>query len=448
MRGKKARLRPTVNLVSLGCAKNLVDSEVMSGLLQEQGFALVDAPEKADIVIVNTCAFIQEATQEAIDHLFAAVRLKQSGRVTRVIAAGCLPQRYGRKIAGLLPEIDGFVGPGSVSRVPEAVRKVWQGTRVRFLSGTHTLYTPDTPRLLLTPRHTAYVKVADGCDNRCRYCVIPSIRGPYRSRSLRSIVAEVQQLVMQGVKEFNLISQDTTFYGKDRSGAAGLERLLRQLVRVAGDVRWIRILYTHPGHFRPELLDIIRQEPKICKYLDMPIQHINSRMLEKMGRNITGPQLRRRIDYIRAKAPEVALRTTLIVGFPGETQAMFNELAAFVRETRFERLGVFAYSAEEGTPAARFARQVPLSVRHRRRDRIMKIQQAIAAELQSRNVGRELDVLIDEKQNATNAIGRTQFDAPEVDGVVMVKGRHLKPGDFCRVRITGSWAYDLAGETL
>ncbi|MDD5745916.1 MAG: 30S ribosomal protein S12 methylthiotransferase RimO [Candidatus Omnitrophica bacterium] len=434
-------------LISLGCAKNSVDSEVMLGVLREHGMRITAEPAGADVVIINTCAFIREAKEESIEAIFSAVGLKKQGKVKQVIVSGCLPQRYARELPRLLPEVDGFLGPGAVDRIYAVIEAVRQGRALPLPAEKSFLNTERTPRLRLTPPHYAYIKIADGCDNRCGYCVIPQIRGGYRSRPIDSVVREARDLAAQGVKEINLISQDTTFYGTDRYGRAMLDELLRKLARIK-DLPWIRILYTHPAHYTSELMKVIASEPKICKYIDMPVQHCNTAILRKMRRKTTGDQIRKRIAQVRREIPGVALRTTLIVGFPQETERIFKELAAFVREFEFDRLGVFAYSPEENTPAARMSGQVGAAVKERRRKEIMMLQQSIVERKNAACIGTTVPVLIDCVDNKGIACGRTQFDAPDVDGMVYVRGRGLHAGDMVPVRITESFMYDLKGERV
>lgn len=437
-----------VVLVSLGCAKNLVDSEIMLGILKSRGFKIVETLEDADAAIVNTCAFIKDAKQEAIDTIFDLLDLKKQGRLKRVIVAGCLPGRYQKELPDLLTEADGFLGPGNIDKIADVIDLSFRKSNNLFISGQkHYLYKNSTPRASLTPKHYAYVKIADGCNNCCSYCIIPQIRGDYQSRPIESIVKEVKLLVSRGVKEINLISQDTTFYGYDIYGCFSLDKLLRKLVKIRGLV-WIRVLYTHPLHLNRSVLKVIAAEPKICKYIDLPIQHINDKILRLMHRRVNGGQIKRLIDVIRLLIPKVVLRTSLIVGFPEETEGIFKELYEFIKQTEFERLGVFKYSVEENTKAALFKDQVSERIKQRRYKKIMFLQQTIVKKNQAAFIGKEIDVLIDDVLEKNTACGRSPYDAPEVDGVVYVQGKNLKAGDLIKVKITDSILYDLAGEKI
>ncbi|MFH1061294.1 MAG: 30S ribosomal protein S12 methylthiotransferase RimO [Candidatus Omnitrophota bacterium] len=434
-----------VALISLGCSKNLVDSEIMLGFLKKAGFTIKDDPNGVDVAIVNTCAFINDAKQEAIDEILALVELKKKKRLKKIIVAGCLPQRYSQDLPELLKEVDGFIGPGSIDKIVNVVKTIKQNKCASIAQENHYLYKHTTPRLSLTPKHYAYVKIADGCDNRCSYCVIPQIRGAYRSRTIESIVAEAKALVKKGVKEINLISQDSTFYGQDIYKKFSLDLLLKQLVKIK-DLFWIRILYSHPLHFNKSLLKIIRDEPKICKYIDLPIQHINDKMLKLMGRKVTKARIKLLLQDIRTALPDVALRTSLIVGFPQETEADFKELYDFVKTAQFERLGVFTYSQEENTVAAELKGQIPQLIKQSRLKKIMTLQQKIVEEKHNALIGREIDVLIETVLEKGLASGRSQFDAPDVDGLIYVKGKKIKVGDMLKVKITDNMVYDLIGD--
>jgi len=436
-----------VFLVSLGCSKNLVDSEIMLGILKQAGFSITQKPEAAQVAIVNTCAFINDAKQEAIEAIFELVKLKKQGGLKTIIVAGCLPQRYKHKLSFLLKEADGFLGPGNIHKIVKVIASSCKGKRPLLIDRSHYLYKDSTPRKLLTPSHYAYVKIADGCNNRCGYCVIPRIRGNYHSRTIESVVKEVKGLARTGVKEINLISQDTTFYGQDRYGKPKLDVLLKKLVQIK-ELKWIRILYAHPHHLKRSLLDIIAGESKICSYIDLPIQHINDKILKLMRRKVTSYEIRKLIDDIRSLMPEAALRTTLIVGYPQETEKDFKQLCDFVRAVGFERLGVFKYSRQENTPAAKLTGHLPDKIKEKRFKKVMLLQQKIIAKKNSSLIGRQMDVLIDRRQADNVALGRSQFDAPEVDGLVYVKGKNIKEGDFIKVKITDSLLYDLCGVKL
>jgi ribosomal protein S12 methylthiotransferase len=449
----------TVSLISLGCAKNLVDSEIMVGHLQQAGMSVVPDAAQADVVIVNTCSFIDASKEESIRHILKAHEqrgLVKRRREQKLIVAGCMAQRFARELPGVLPEVDAFIGLDQITQVAPIIEQLYArgreagGAPGSFVAPRST-YIPDydTPRFRLTPRHFAYVKIAEGCNHPCTFCVIPQIRGRHRSRTVASVVAEARQLVAAGVRELDLISQDTTFFGMDTweerpsprtavdSGrGAALTTLLRELQAIEGDF-WIRLLYTHPAHWSDELIRTIADCPKVARYVDLPLQHISDRLLSAMQRETDGRHIRDLIRRIRAGIPGIALRTTFIVGFPGETEADVEELCAFIRETAFDRLGVFRYSQEEGTRAARLPDQVAAREKQRRWRRVMALQQGIAADLGRRQVGRTLRVLVGEP-----GVARGEADAPDIDGRVYVS-RSLPVGEFAEVRVTGHRAYDL-----
>ncbi len=355
-------MKETICLVSLGCPKNLVDSEVTLGLLSKQGYSFTTDPSTAEVIIVNTCSFIKDATQEAIETILRLTPYKKEGRCHLFIVSGCLPQRYGKALEKELPEVDLFVGTGSFQKIPQLILQ--RGKRKSYLSGQTFLYNEKTPRILSTPSFTAYLKIAEGCSRSCTFCTVPKIRGPYRSRRISSILKEAERLVAQGVKELVLIAQDTTAYGQDLKDGTSLERLLKALVRIAG-LRWIRILYAYPklSHFTESLLELLSQEEKICPYLDLPIQHIDDEILRRMGRRSTKQEIRNLVEKLRTSVPGIALRTSLIVGFPGETEKQFKTLLRFVEEAQFDHLGAFQYSPEEGTPAYKFHNPIPEEVK-------------------------------------------------------------------------------------
>ncbi len=415
----------------------------MLGIILRAGIRVVQNPAAADVVIINTCAFIHAAKQEAVETVLEAGRLKEKNPNLKVLVAGCLPRRY-PQLPTLLREADGFIGPGDINRIVTVIRAVVSGKRPVLTKTPSFLSRTDTPRFKLTPRHYAYLKIADGCDNRCHYCVIPAIRGPYHSRSVVSLTNEASRLVKEGVKEICLISQDSTYYGHDRGGRFQLPALCRRLAKIRG-LEWIRILYSHPAHFTDELIRLIAEEPKICRYLDVPIQHISDRVLKAMGRN-GSDEVKNLLLKLRTIIPGVALRTSLIVGYPGETERDFRKLYDFVREWRFERLGVFMYSQEEKTRAAKLKPQVSEEKKAERFDRIMTLQRSIAGEINRVNLGKTLRVLIDEISEEGVGIGRTEFDAPEVDNLTYVRGDKLKKGRFMSVKITDALEYDLYGE--
>ena len=448
-----------VSLISLGCAKNLVDSEIMVGHLHKSGMQVIPDAEKADVVIVNTCSFIDSSKEESISHILEVHEkrgLRKRRRGQKLIVAGCMSQRFSKDLPGSIPEVDAFIGLDQITQVGPIIQKLFEAERgakdspVSFVSARSTFIPDyDTPRFRLTPSHFAYVKIAEGCNHPCTFCIIPQIRGRHRSRTVASVVAEVRQLVSEGVREVNLISQDTTFFGMDTweerpsprtpvdsSRGAALTSLLRELNAIEGDF-WIRILYTHPAHWSDELIRTIAECPKVARYVDMPLQHISDRMLSVMQRETSGAYIRDLVSRIRKGIPGIALRTTFIVGFPGETEKDVDELCDFIAETRFERLGVFRYSQEEGTRAGRMEGQIPAKEKEHRWHRVMALQKEIAAAVSSRSVGRTLKVLVDEA-----GVARGEADAPDIDGRVYVP-RELPVGRFASVTVNGFRDYDL-----
>ena len=427
----------TVSLISLGCAKNLVDSEVMVGHLHQAGMRVVPEAESADVVIVNTCSFIDSSKEESIGHILEAHRrrgLAKRRHGQKLIVAGCMSQRFAKSLPGELPEVDAFIGLDQITQVAPIIERILSrepgigGGPESFVTPRST-YIPDydTPRFRLTPRHFAYIKIAEGCNHPCTFCIIPQIRGRHRSRTVESVVAEARHLVAEGVREIDLISQDTTFFGMDTweqrpnprtpvdsTRGAALTSLLRQLNAIEGDF-WVRLLYTHPAHWSDELIETIAGCPKVARYVDMPLQHISDRMLEAMQRETSGAHIRDLVGRIRAGIPGIALRTTFIVGFPGETEADVEELCGFVEEARFERLGVFRYSQEENTRAAKLPGQIPDAEKERRWRRVMRLQKSIAGEAGRNAVGRTLKVLVEEP-----GVARSEADAPDIDGRVYV----------------------------
>lgn len=438
-----------IGIASLGCAKNLADSEAILGYLREGGFEVAEHLDEAQVVVVNTCAFIAEAERESAKTIRLLEALRARGEIRRLVVAGCLPARRGAGVAARFPGADRFMVPPDIPRAAEIVRAALSAGRAApgAGGGAGFLAGPRSPRIRLTPPHYAYIKIGEGCDNRCSYCVIPRIRGAARSRSADSIVREARGLAAEGVREINLISQDTTAYGNDRPGKEGLPALLARLARIGG-LRWIRLLYGHPARYTDELLRVIAGEPRICRYVDFPLQHAADRVLRAMGRRVTRAQAARRLERVRALVPGVTVRTTFMVGFPGETEREFEELLRFVREARFEHLGAFAYSREKGTAAARMERQVPARVKRERLHRLMALQQGIVREALERMLGRDAEVMVDERldEGSFPLRGRTAGDAPEVDGSVYLSGDDAAPGGIVRVRITGMMEYDLVGE--
>ena len=448
-----------VSLISLGCAKNLVDSEIMVGHLHQAGMTVIPEADQADVVIVNTCSFIDSSKEESINHILEAHQhkgMRKRRPDQKLIVAGCMSQRFSKDLAtSLHKEVDAFIGLDQVTQIAPIIREIFARDRgdeapALFIEGRSTFIPDyDTPRFRLTPRHFAYVKIAEGCNHPCTFCIIPQIRGRHRSRTVASVVAEARQLVGEGVREINLISQDTTFFGMDTweqrpnsrtpvdsARGTALTTLLRELNAIEGDF-WIRLLYTHPAHWSDELIRTIAECPKVARYIDIPLQHISDHMLGLMQRETSSAYIRDLIGRIRAGIPGIAIRTTFIVGFPGETESDVDELCAFIRETKFERLGVFRYSQEEGTRAAKMEEQIPKKTKEARWHRVMKLQQEIAAEVSHGFVGRTLKILVEEP-----GVARGEADAPDIDGRVYLPIT-VPVGDFVNVEITGYEDYDL-----
>ncbi len=435
----------------MGCPRNLVDSEVLLGILRSSGYEITDISE-ADIGIVNTCAFIEDAKRESIDMILEFLELKKSKRLSSVIVAGCLPQRYGETLLKGFPEVDAFIGCDQIAKIADVIRRAERERLCEVSDSPTFLYDHTMPRIFITPPHSIYVKISEGCENRCSFCAIPSIKGVYRSRPIESILKEVETLSnRQKISEINLIGQDTTYYGKDIYGQPMITELLKRLCTFRTHRRWIRLLYTYPSHIDDGLINLLAHESSLCNYIDVPIQHINNTILGRMNRKMHREDIIRLIEKLRSNIPSLVLRSSVIVGFPGETQKEFEELLAFVKEVRFERLGVFTYSREEGTPAFRYREQVPEEVKLERFNLVMAAQKEIAEEINRSFLGKRIEVLIDEKdENAQDIyIGRTQGDAPEVDGEVFVKTKNtLKGGDFVNVKVTDTLDYDLVAEEI
>lgn len=433
-----------VFLQSLGCPKNLVDSEMMLGLIARDGAEIVLDPEAADVLIVNTCGFIGDAKKESIDTILDLARLKQSDPAKRLVVAGCLVQRYGTELQTALPEVDAFLGTGDFTRLPEILANGTQADAGAYGGAAHLLPDLAIPRVRTGQFFSAYLKVSEGCDHRCSFCIIPKIRGRHESRSLPSVLAEAEALVADGAVELNLIAQDLTAYGRDRRDGSSLAGLLRALARIDG-LRWIRLLYTYPRYVSEALLEVIASEPKVCRYIDMPLQHISDRMLRRMRRERDGAAVRRLLERIRQRVPGIALRTAFIVGFPGETDADFAELLEFVRNARFERVGVFRYSQEHGTTAADLPDQISEPIKRRRRDALMRAQAEVSAARNRTLVDTEQSVLICGEDGRGRLYGRLATQAPEIDGVVYLRGPAVA-GSIIQVRITGGGTYDLHGQ--
>jgi ribosomal protein S12 methylthiotransferase len=438
-----------VIVINLGCAKNLVDSEVMSGLLQQAGYRLVADPAQAEVIIINTCSFITEAKEEAIATILEHARYKETGNCQKLIVAGCLAQRYGRQLTRQMPEIDVLVGTGGVPRIVEVVQRACRDEKPLLFKKPGYKYHESLPRLLSTPPYTAYLKIADGCNNHCSYCIIPQIRGPYQSRPLEVVLGEARQLAERGVKEIILVAQDTTRYGLDLYGEYYLANLLKELVRI-DDLYWIRLLYCYPTCFTDELVEVIAREKKVCSYLDIPLQHASAEILKMMHRCGNAGAYWTLIKHLRKMIPRLTLRTTFLVGFPGETEQYFEELLEFVEKVEFDWLGVFTYSREEGTMAARMARQVPEAVKEERYHRVMLLQREITRQKNEALVGQTVKVLVEEPVTDREGYfyGRSERSAPEIDGIIDFYAPGAAPGMFLNVRLTGVEDYDMLGKAF
>lgn len=435
--------------ISLGCDKNLVDSEVMLGILADRGFEMTDTEVDADIIIINTCCFINDAKEESINTILEMAEYKKTGPCKALIVTGCLAQRYKQEIVDEIPEVDAVIGTSKYDEIFDAVDQALKGSHFLDVDDLDRLPSVPGKRILTTGGHYAHLKIAEGCDKHCTYCIIPKIRGNYRSVPMEQLLAEAASLAEQGVKELILVAQETTLYGVDLYGKKSLHILLKELAKIKG-IRWIRILYCYPEEIYPELIETIKNEKKVCHYLDMPIQHASDAILKRMGRRTTKAQLKETVSLLRKEIPDIVLRTTLIAGFPGETQEQHEELMEFVDEMEFERLGVFAYSPEENTPAASMPDQIPEEIKEERRDAILELQQEIAFDKAADMVGRTLYAMIEGKVADEPAyVARTYADSPDIDGYVFVNtGEMLISGDFVKVKITGSAEYDLIGELV
>ena len=441
--------------VSLGCDKNLVDTEVMLGMLASRGYQMVEDESEADIIVINTCCFIHDAKEESIQNILEMADLKKTGRLKALIVTGCLAQRYKEEIIQEIPEVDAVLGTTSYEEIAHVIDGVLSDSPMEHGDVRLTMkdvdYLPvtDTHRMVTTGGHFAYLKIAEGCDKHCTYCIIPKVRGDFRSVPMEHLLEEAQNLADGGVKELILVAQETTMYGTDLYGEKRLPQLLRALCKISG-LRWIRILYCYPEEITDELIQVIKEEPKICHYLDLPIQHASDGILKRMGRRTSRAQLIETIEKLRREIPDIALRTTLITGFPGETQEQHEELMDFVDQMEFDRLGVFTYSPEEDTPAASMPDQIPEEVKEERQAELMELQQDIVFDQAEDRIGEELLVMIEGKVADENAyVGRTYRDAPNVDGLIFVNtSEELMSGDFAKVKVTGSADYDLIGELL
>ena len=433
--------------ISLGCDKNLVDSEVMLGLLAEKGYGFTDDETQADTIVVNTCCFIGDAKEESVNTILEMAEWKNQGKLKGLIVTGCLAERYREEILKEIPEVDAVVGTASYDRIAEVIEQAAAGEQKLLYGNTDRLVMTETGRILTTGGHYAHLKIAEGCDKHCTYCIIPKLRGRYRSFPMEKLVKEAQELADQGVKELILVAQETTMYGTDLYGEKKLHELLKELCRIRG-IRWIRIQYCYPEEIYEELIRTIREEPKICHYLDLPIQHASDRILKRMGRRTTRQDLQKIIGRLREEIPDICLRTTLITGFPQETEEEHEELMDFVDEMEFDRLGVFPYSPEEDTPAACMEGQIPEEIKEARRDELMELQQDISFEKAEAMIGKELWCMVEGKVADEYAyVARTYKDAPGVDGYIFIQTMaELMSGDFVKVHVTGADEYDLIGE--
>ena len=435
--------------ISLGCDKNLVDSEVMLGLLDSRGYQIVDDETIADVIVVNTCCFIHDAKEESIQTILEMAEYKKTGRLKALVVTGCLAQRYQQEIIDEIPEVDAVLGTASYDKIAEAIDEALDGHTEMYLEDIDRLPQVSSKRLVTTGGHYAYLKIAEGCDKHCTYCIIPKVRGTYRSVPMEQLLKEAKELAEGGVKELILVAQETTVYGQDIYGEKSLHRLLRELCKIDG-IQWIRLLYCYPEEIDANLIRVMKEEPKICHYLDLPIQHASDAILKKMGRRTSKAQLVDTIRTLREEIPDITLRTTLITGFPGETEEQHQELVEFVDEMEFDRLGVFTYSPEENTPAAEMPDQIPEEVKEDRQAELMELQQEIAFDLAEDMIDREVLVMIEGKVADENAyVGRTYRDAPNVDGLIFINtDEELMSGDFAKVKVTGAMEYDLIGELM
>lgn len=437
-----------IALESLGCSKNLVDAEIMMGILNKKGYKLVGDFEEADIILVNTCGFIESAKQESIDTILELAQLKETANLKILIVTGCLAQRYADELKNEIPEIDAIVGTGSYQNIDEIVNSLKEEKHIVSLNDIDFVYNENLPRYISTPSHMAYLKIGEGCDNKCTYCIIPKLRGKYRSRKIEDIIIEAKDLAAKGVKEVVVIAQDTTKYGYDLYGKEMLPKLLEELANIEG-LKWIRIMYSYPESISEELVKVIKKYDNICNYFDMPIQHASNKILKLMNRHTTREDILSKVEMIRSHIPNATLRTTIIVGFPGETEKDFNELIEFVKIAKFDRLGAFTYSREEDTPADKLPNHVEEETKLARKDALMLVQQEISQNLNLAKVGNEYEVLIEEQIEDKVYIGRTQGDAEEIDSIVYVKSNNqLKAGDFVNVKINSALEYDLMGDVI
>ena len=435
-----------VHIVTLGCSKNEVDSSMMYSLLNKDRYRMVDDASDADILIVNTCGFIDAAKEESIDTILESVEYKNEGRCKKVLLSGCLAQRYPEELLKEIPEIDGIIGTGNINYINELLDRSMSGDLFVKTDNLNSAYIEGIKKEDV--KTTEFVKISEGCNNNCSYCIIPSLRGKNRSRKIEDIYSEVQYLVSKGAREIILIAQNTTDYGIDLYSKYSLAKLVKEISKIE-DLKWIRVLYLYPDHFTDELIEEFRTNEKLVKYVDMPLQHISDNVLNSMNRKTSKDHILKTLKNLRASIPEIVIRTTFIVGFPGESQEDFKELVDFIEEIKFDKLGVFEYSREEGTKADLLDNQIPDEVKKRRKDEIMEIQSDISNEILSKNLDKTLEVLIEEKIDENNYVGRTYMDAPEIDGVIYVESnRNLEIGDFVKVKVIDTLDYDLVGEAI
>lgn len=433
-----------VGFVSLGCPKNLTDTESMIGLLGGE-YEIVNDPMVADIIIVNTCGFIESAKQESIDTVLEMAQYKEKGRLKKLIVTGCLAQQYHEELLKEIPEADAVIGTGSYQDILKVVAKTLEGGRPEVIGDINGEIPENLPRVLATPKYSAYLKIAEGCDNHCTYCIIPFLRGKFRSRKEENILTEAKALAAGGVSEIILVAQDITCYGKDLYGKATLAELLKKLSEIDG-IHWIRLHYCYPERVTDELIDEIAVNPKICKYIDIPMQHASDKILKAMGRHVTKKQLYELTLKLREKIPDIVIRTTFITGFPGETEADFEELKEFIKEMKFDKMGVFPFSCEEGTPAAKLGGQVEEEIKKKRADELMELQQEISLEKGQSKIGKTIEVLCERQLPDGRYGGRSGGDSPEIDGSVTFEGDNVRPGDYVNVLILDAGEYDLEGK--
>jgi len=434
-----------VAIVSLGCAKNLIDSEVMLNIIKDGKYEITNDPYWADIIIINTCGFIDKAKQESINTIIEMGQYKKEGKCKLLIAAGCLSERYKEELLEEMTELDAVIGTGDYKSILDVIERGLKGQKITMYGNQENIDLDRLDRYVSTKNHTAYIKIAEGCDNKCTYCIIPKLRGRYRSRKFEEIIKEAEFLASKGIKELIVIAQDTSVYGRDLYGKLMLPELLKSMAKIEG-IEWIRLLYAYPDEFNDELINVIASEEKVCKYIDMPIQHGSNKILKLMGRNTTKEKILHLISKLRNEIPDIAIRTTFIVGFPGETEEDFEELAEFIKEVEFDRMGVFTYSREEDTPAYKLPNQIDEETKINRQDVLMSLQMDISYKKNLTFIGKSFEVLIEDYDNG-QYIGRTYRDAPEIDGLVyFTSKKQMKVGEFANVLIKDATDYDLIGE--